>query len=173
MHKLLRFYNQNRIKVWIIILAIIIGLVMIQVLNNALREENIRKSNEREETTSNNVVSYRNESQTIISGGEVSSRYSEDLADVINTFLTYCVNGQPQYAYEMLSDDCKNQLYQTEELFEQLYYNNKFNGDKQFSFQSWSTSDSLYVYQVRIFDNMLSTGNTSDNYIENSYLIYI
>ena len=45
------------------------------------------------------------------------------------------------------------------------YYENKFTGNKQFSFQSWSRSDGLFIYQVRIFDNMLATGQTNDNYI--------
>ena len=40
MHKLLRYYNQNRMKVWTIILAIIFILVLIQVLNNIARDNN-------------------------------------------------------------------------------------------------------------------------------------
>ena len=165
MHKLLRYYNQNRLKIWAILLAIVLGYALLQVLNNAIANHNTEENNE-QETTSNNVVSYRNESESMVTGGRVSSTYSEQIGQVINQFFTYCVNHDPQRAYDMVSNNTKQVLYQTEELFEKNYYQNKFNGNKQFSFKSWSRTDTLYIYQVRIFDNMLATGQTSDNYIE-------
>lgn len=168
MHKLLKYYNQNRIKVWTIVLAIVLGYLLLQVLNNFIGEQNMNtnEENNNDQETTSNVVSYRNESESIITGGSVSSVYSNEIGEFINQFFTYCVNHEPQRAYNMVSNDTKQELYQTEELFEENYYENKFSGNKQFSFQSWSRSDNLYIYQVRIFDNMLATGQTSDNYIE-------
>lgn len=166
MHKLLRFYNQNRLKIWAILLAVILGYALLQVLNNAIASRNTEENNNDQETTSNNVVSYRNESESMVTGGSVSDLYSDEIGAFINQFFSYCVNHEPQRAYEMVSNNTKQVLYQTEELFEKNYYENKFSGNKQFSFQSWSRSDTLYIYQVRIFDNMLATGQTSDNYIE-------
>lgn len=163
MHKLLRYYNQNKIKVWGILLAIILGWIMLQVLNNAIKEQNTNENKDQE--TTSNVVSYHNESESMITGGRVSSAYSDEIGAFINQFFTYCINHEPQNAYNMVSNDTKQQLYQTEELFEKNYYANKFNGNKQFSFQSWSRSDGIFIYQVRIFDNMLATGQTNDNYI--------
>ena len=165
MYKIWKYYNQNKLKVWAIILAVILGWLLLQVVNNALKEANKQENTSNEETTSN-VVSYNSESKAIISEGSVSSKYSDDLAEIINQFYTYCVEHNPQRAYEMLSDDAKRVLYQTQELFEDLYYNSKFEGDKQFSFQAWSIVNDTYIYQVRIYDNMLTTGKTDDNYIE-------
>ena len=149
MHKLLRFYYQNRLKVWTILLAIILGYIMLQVLNNAIRNQNTEEENNGQETTSN-VVSYRNESESMVTGGSVSSLYSDEIGAFINQFFTYCVNHEPERAYNMVSSNTKQVLYQTEELFEKNYYESRFNGNKQFSFQSWSRSDTLYIYQVRI-----------------------
>ena len=75
MHKLLQLYNQNRLKVWAIILASIFIIVLIQLLNNFAKEENDNKkiSNENEETTQN-VVSYNQESESIVSSGKVSDK---------------------------------------------------------------------------------------------------
>ena len=165
MYKIWKYYNQNKLKVWAIILAVVLGWLMLQVVNNALKEANEQENTSNEETTSN-VVSYSNESKAIISDGSVSSKYSDDLAEIINQFYTYCVEHNPQRAYEMLTDDTKRVLYQTQELFEDLYYNSKFEGNKQFSFQAWSIVNDTYIYQVRIYDNMLTTGQTDDNYIE-------
>ncbi len=167
MHKLLRYYNQNRIKIWVILLAIILGWLLLQVVNSAFRDQaNSNEENNNNQETTSNVVSYRNESKSIITGGSVSSTYSEEVGTFINQFFTYCINHEPQKAYNMVSNDTKQLLYQTEQLFETNYYSNRFSGNKQFSFQSWSRSDGLYIYQVRIFDNMLATGQTSDNYVE-------
>lgn len=166
MHKLLRYYNQNKLKVWIIILAIVLGYALLQVLNSAIANQNTEEENKDQETTSNNVVSYRNESESMVSGEKVSSLYSDEIGEVINQFFSYCINHDPQRAYDMVANDTKQLLYPTEQLFEKNYYENKFAGNKQFSFQSWSSSDGIFTYQVRIFDNMLATGQTNDNYIE-------
>lgn len=170
MYRLLHLYNQNRLKVWLIIFAIIFGWLMLQVVNDAIKEKRLSEQNIQQETTSN-VVSYYNESKSIISEGRISSKYSEDLGNVINQFFTYCTDHQPEYAYTMLTEDIKKELYPTLDVFIELYYNNKFEGNKEFSFQSWTTADKLYIYQVRIYDNMLSTGKTSDNYIEDFVVV--
>ena len=163
MYKLLQLYNQNRLKVWAIILASIFIIVLIQLLNNFAKEENDNKkiSNENEETTQN-VVSYNQESESIVSSGKVSDKYKDKFGEIIDEFYTYCVNHQPEKAYQMLSVDTKNLMYPTQKLFEKLYYESKFDGNKQYSFQSWSTYDQIYVYKVKIFDDMLSTGKSSD-----------
>lgn len=164
MYKLWKYYNQNRLKVWTVILAIVVGLALIRVLNTRL-ENKSSKNNTDKETTSN-VVSYRNESKSMVTEENVPDSYKEDFGKFVNQFFTLCIEHNPQAAYSMISNDTKQELYQTEELFEKNYYENKFIGDKQFSFQSWSSTDGIYIYQVKIFDNMLSTGKTNDNYIE-------
>ena len=149
MHKLIRFYYQNRIKVWAMIFGIIFIFAIIQVLNisasNKLKEQN---KEIKEETTSKNVVSYDNESEAMISKDKVPEKYRNDFGDLINQFFTYCIKHQPELAYNLISEETKENLYPTEQLFEELYYSEKFNGDKQFSFQSWITAGKLYIYQV-------------------------
>lgn len=159
MHKLLRYYSQNRIKVWATILGIIFIILVIQVLNN-IEKEKRQNSNEEEvgETTSD-VVSYHNESEMIIGNGEIPEVYQEGFGSVIDEFYTYCINHQPEKAYELLAPDTKRVLYPTEKQFENLYYKEKFQGDKEYSFQAWTKSSSdIYIYQVKIFENMLATG---------------
>lgn len=166
MHNLLRYYYNNRIKVWTIILGIIFVFVLIQILNSFAKQKKIEKIS-KEETTFNNVVSYDDESETIISGGEIPTVYKNEFGEIINRFYNYCINHEPEKAYDLLSNDMKTMTYKSLSLFENLYYKEKFEGNKQFSFQSWSKNDSRYIYQVRIFENMLSTGmSVDDEYIE-------
>ena len=113
MHNLIKFYYENRIRVWTIILAIIFIFVLIQLLNSFSRQQKIEKqSKNTEEETTSNVVSYDDESQTIMSGEEVPSLYKNDFGKLIDEF-------------------------------------------------------DIYIYQVKIFDDMLSTGkNTEQEYSE-------
>ena len=169
MHKLLRFYNQNRIKIWAIIIAIVLLIAIIQILNSAAIQQNkdYLQNKEETETTLNNVVSYDKQSESIISGGSVKKTYQDKFGETINTFFNYCINNEIQRAYDMLSTNMKKIKYPTKESFEEEYCKNKFNSNMQYSFQSWSTANGKYIYVVNIYENMLSTGKTSkENYVE-------
>ena len=164
MHKLLRFYSQNRIKVWTTVFAIVFIILVIQILNNATKKE---KNNTNKGETAFNVVSYHNESESIITEGSVPQIYQKEFGNIIDEFYTYCINHEPQKAYELLAPDTKQVLYQTESQFENLYYRDIFEGDKEYTFQSWSnSSEDIYIYQVKIFDNMLATGKNNNDYVE-------
>lgn len=172
MHRLISMYNKNRLKVWAIILMIILGLSLIRVLNQSAKNKSeANKVNESNVTTTENNNSleetYEKESETIISSGKVSEKYQEKFGKIIDEFYTACINGDTQTAYNLLSDQCKRLMYPNQNLFESLYCREKFSGDKEYSFQSWDSSEKIYMYQVKIFDNMLATGKSSDQgYIE-------
>lgn len=171
MYKLFRLYNQNRKQIWLTIGIIIFVFIIIQLLNNVAKIQNEEdrqkiKNSQNEETTLNNVVSYDKESKSIISEDSVSGNKKNIFGKLIDEFFTYCINHKPEEAYELLSDDIKNSMYKSEDLFKSLYYSNKFEGNKQYSFQSWTTGNNRYTYQVKIFDDMLSTGKTNSRYIE-------
>lgn len=168
MHRLLRFYNQNRMKIWALILGVIFILLVIQLFNSIARKDREEQNREilEEETTLDNVVSYDKQSESIISEEDVPEQYREDFGNVIEQFFTYCIQHEPQKAYNLLSQDTINTLYPTEELFENLYYTEKFKGNKEFSYQNWIKSGKLYIYQVKIFDNMLTTGKANNTYYE-------
>lgn len=164
MHKILRYYSQNRIKVWTTVFAIVFIIFVIQILNNAAKKE---KNNTNKGETAFNVVSYHNESKSIITEGSVPQIYQKEFSNIIDEFYTYCINHEPEKAYELLAPDTKQVLYQTESQFENLYYQEIFEGNKEYSFQSWSSSsEDIYIYQVKIFDNMLATGKNNNEYIE-------
>ena len=71
MYKLWRYYNQNRVKVWTVIITIILVYSLIKILNIQARN---KKPETKKETTSN-VVSYRNESESMVSGKSIPNEY--------------------------------------------------------------------------------------------------
>ena len=116
MHNLIRLYNQNRLKIWIIVIGIIIAITLVQIVNNAIKESNIEKNKNliAQEQEKNNNQKYTNESKSMVSGGTVSESKQNTYGNLIDKFFTYCINGEPEKAYDLLSSDCKKVLYPSE-----------------------------------------------------------
>ncbi len=167
---IIRYYNQNRIKIWLIIIAVVLIIFMVHTVNNITKNKVQQEEEARRQETitksKSNEADYTNESQSIISGGSVSDKYQKDFGKLVDQFLTFCKNHEPEQAYGLLTQDCKNILYPTVEIFKNQYYAPKFSTEKLYNFQSWTASDS-YIYLVKIYDNMLATGKgTGNEYIQ-------
>ena len=178
MNKLIRWYNQNRGKVWLLVGAIIFLILIIYTLNNLYKAEDERVANQifqneaENQKTATTQNEYTKQSQSMVSGTTIPEQYKKTFGDLIDSFFTYCKNHEPEKAYDLLSVDCKEILYPNEQIFEEQYYKNKFSTEKLYSFQSW-TSEELYIYQVKIFNNMLATGQGSDQQYIQDYVCIV
>ncbi|MBQ9659454.1 MAG: hypothetical protein IJV31_11975 [Clostridia bacterium] len=167
MHNLLRLYNQNRKTIWKIIIIIISIIVLIRVLNyiaginNKKRISNSQNSNTSEKISSNTNNNNRNNSNTIIStnkslveGREISSESLNTAKDTIDKFINYCNNGETQNAYDILTDECKELMYPTLNVFYNNYCKNLFEEKKQCAISNWTGN----VYKVIIAPDALASG---------------
>ena len=165
MRKLIRFYNRNVKKIWTFIIVVVFLFLFRNILNDFYKNRNAEmlKKNQNKVVKEDN---YEKQSESLVSGKKVSKNYQDKFGKLIDEFLKHCINHEPESAYVLLSNDCKSVFYQTDEIFQKKYYEKRFKGDKKYNFQSW-TSDNEYVYLVKVFDNMLTTGKSSeDGYIE-------
>lgn len=130
-----------------------------------LQKKKIRIKKKKEQHGS--AVPYANESVAITTGEEIKEEYKNQFGNLLERFLTYCVEHNPTAAYNLLSTRCRNISYENEKSFEKLWYSQKFEGDKSYKFKLWSTTDDNYVYLVQIFDDLLTSGISSNSkYIE-------
>lgn len=165
MNKLIRFYNQNRNKFWLVIITIILVFVIIRLVNNWIRD------NKNNNIDTPNNIAYYSEGESIVSDNDVPEYNREEFGTLISSFLDYCILGNTNEAYNLLSNECKDELYPYVQDFENLYRSKNFDTSKTYTFQSW-TSQNSYIYQIRIFENSLYTGNTTtDDYIQDYYNI--
>ncbi len=171
MGKLFRFYNRNNKKIWTVVIIIAFIFLLRNTLNQFYKDKNKEVSDKKE-----NIVikddKYENQSESLVSGKKVSENYQDKFGKLVDSFLIYCTNHEPERAYGLLSNDCKSILYPTQEVFQKKYYNNRFNGDKKYSFKSWTSNDQ-YVYLVKVFDNMLATGKSSDKDYMQDYITVV
>lgn len=162
MHKLRRYYYQNKEKIWKVILVTALVLGLIQLLNQNVKNE----SNQQNQLTSNENINYENKNtntyisnQTAISGGTVTGQEVETINNTISKFLNYCKNNNVQEAYAMLSESCKKEEYETIEKFEQKYVKQKFNLGVVFNIKKWK----LDTYEIEMSQDMLATGQVENN----------
>ena len=168
MYSIKRFYNQNRRNIWLVIIIIAFLFIIFRLINtfysNSRRIErealqnNVNNTNDISEENNNIIIS--NSSAT---GETISNSSLKTDTDVITEFLENCNNGNVEEAYNMLTDECKEEMFSTVEDFRTFYYGNIFNGNKvTFEIENWVN----YIYKVDIVPDMLSTGKVNNTVMQ-------
>jgi len=111
--------------------------------------------------------------ETVIKGSNVSEKQYQSDKNVVDKFLEYCNNGQVKEAYNLLNNDCKENLYPTLEIFKTSYYDIVFKGKKQYNLQSWISTSKYTVYKIRYTNNILASGKYNEDEIYNDYITLI
>lgn len=174
MNKFIRWYNQNRKKVWSILGIIVIIIVVIQLINNYYKqknEEEISNSNEVQNITLNE--NYNNirvdDNNSVLSGNAMSSTQEEQI-QIIDTFVDYCNRGDVESAYQLITDECKQEMYPELDNFTNSYYNETFaDSEKNVSVENWTGN----IYKVQINENMLATGKYSKETTKQDYITVV
>lgn len=165
----------NRYLILAIMAAIIFLLILINTLNNISKENNNKKAEEQNKIQQNSQKQeiYTPE-KTTISGTNVRPQKQEDNKTVIDNFLNYCNQKQIEQAYNLLTEDCKEEVFFSNiNNFSNNYVNKIFNSKKTYSMQSWINRDTYTTYKVKIVDDMISTGKitSAQNEIEDYYTV--
>ena len=165
------WFVKNKIKILIVIICILLIflvnrlLVFIGSINrNSNTNQLIGGTGIENDIIYNSVTLESIESVTM---GDDMNKTQAQLLDTVDEFISYCNEQKVDEAYNLLSDDCKQELYPTVEDFRNSYYNRVFNGQrKNVSLSNWNGN----IYKVEINEDSLSTGvytegNTLQDYI--------
>lgn len=174
MGKIRRYYYANKTKIWRCILIVAFILVIIQFLNYFQKNKGIttnEKISASEQNTINTLIEdtslTTNKSQ--LGTGVVDTNQLEKHVEIIDNFLALCNNKEFNKAYELLSDECKETLFNTYDNFENAYCNKIFNSYKTYTCENWSGN----TYKVRITEDPLATGNTSKDMSIQEYITIV
>lgn len=172
MRKLIRYFNQNRTKILLIVSIIVFLIIFVRVLNY------IVKNNIQEE--SNNVYNsysegYRDTTlpeETIISGDEISKEDAEEDRNIIESFVKACNSKDYATAYNMLTNDCKNIVFSgTMDSFVKNYCDLIFQTSKTYQLEGWISKAEGQTYKVTYLeDNILATGGISEGLNYTDYI---
>ena len=129
--------------VWFTIIAI----------NSLLKENNKIK----EPTTT-----YTPHEAVLDSKEKAPTKVKSSMEEFIDKYINYCNNEQYTAAYNMLSDECKDYFGSFSTYA--AYVSNKFDQPKIYSIQNYSNKDGKYIYNVKLYDDILATGLTNSTY---------
>ena len=166
MYKLFSWYNQNRRKFWTMVLAIFVIAIIIWRLMFIITENNqTTLSNQSSEDISENTYNsiYVENTKSAITGENITTTSKEQIS-VIDEFISYCNSGKIQDAYNLISDECKEEMYPQITNFNEAYYKPVFgNGNKNVSIENWIGN----IYKVDFNEDFLATGKyTKDNTLQ-------
>ncbi len=160
MYKLIRFYNQNRKAIWKMIGIIIVIIIILQLLNYAQKQKAENQKSFINNTGESVQYNYLDLStnKSVLSGEEIS-RQKKDSIKIIDEFFAYCNEQKIQEAYDLLTEECKEEMYSSIEIFDEMYYQKVLNGKKKnISVENWTGN----IYKVTINDNFIATGEYSE-----------
>ncbi len=166
MFGLRRWYYENKEKFWIVIFIIIAFIVFLQILNNFYKNRSDNPDNKSSITqnTINNQISGKLEGTgSLVNGSGYANNNLEKHTLIIDTFIKYCNAGQVENAYDLLTEECKEEIFPSLDSFKNKYFNNVFKTYKTYSIQNWMGS----TYKIKLTEDALTTGKVSSN---SSYL---
>lgn len=171
MNNLRRYYNQNRKKIWGIIIVIAFAFVLLQLANELVKNKNQKEIRQAQIQAEQQNTNEGNSNKTIssdVTNYDSSRRTKQSTAtNTISEFLSYCNNKELDKAYEMISDECKEQMFNNIETFERIYYESAFeNRIKEFSIEKWINN----TYMVKINENALANGKSSRDNQKTDYI---
>lgn len=165
LRKLRILYHNNKTKIWLILGIIIFVYVIIRMFNAQIKKENEEKINN---GTNQNfqVTTYLPSSQTSVMTN--SSTPKENLkkdTEIIKNFIDFCNDNNIEEAYNLLSQQCKDELYKNINDFYNKYYKNIFNEKRSYDIENWASSKNI-TYKVKYLNDIMSSGTVNDEYIE-------
>lgn len=153
MEKVRRYWNQNRKKIIVTIIVIAFIFILINVFNNLVRnaEENITPKSE---------LDMSKPTTSIMTGTTVNEEKTDKNVTAINYFIDLCNKRDYKGAYELLSDNCKAELFNNNiNEFMGNYYNQIFATPKSINIELWIARSSMYTYKITYYENnLLATG---------------
>ncbi len=96
--------------------------------------------------------------EPIIENGEkMPSKWQETIENKIAEYIKYCNQKEYEKAYNLISENAREKIYPTLQDFK-TYVDYVFDTPKVYTIQNYSNRGNVYIYRIRIFDDILATG---------------
>ena len=142
-----QFFKKHGLK---ILIAFIIWLIIF-IINQYLKSQ---------PKQTKNTNSYTPDEAVMDENGNVPVGYRKEIKDTIQNYFEYCKSQQYVYAFNMLTADCQNFLYNGNISQFADYIKEKINNKKTYYIQNYSNVNNTYIYDFFITDDLEATGGT-------------
>ena len=175
LRKIRLFYYNNKQIIWVSLGLIVFVYVIICIVNY-----NIKVDNDRQLAEQNLQASSTNQSNTaylpskptpIISDSKVSEDTLESDTQIIQKFVDCGNSNDVEGAYNLLSQDCKDEMFSDVNRFYNNYFKNIFSQKKSYDLETWSSFGQYVTYRIKYLNDIMATGNINDEFIEDYYTV--
>jgi len=135
-----------------VVLVIFLGWLIIFLINTILKNHKPEKA----------LKSTYNPDVAVITDNSAPTRYQEKIKTAMDEYVKHCNNKEYEEAFALITDDCKEYLFDNNIIMFQKYVDSLFNNRKIYNYQSFSNFDSYYIYDVTILDDIGATGTTGN-----------
>jgi len=168
MKKLLRYWNQNKRKILITLAVIALVIIIIQMINAMVKSQNEKDKNK---GTNHTVVAndITKPNQSVITNDKLTQKETQETSDFIEKFVDYCNQNRVEEAYNLLTEECKTELYPTKEIFISNYMNQIFKEQVNYELELWYSVTNCHTYRITYYKgNLLQTGGqaSSSNFVD-------
>ena len=153
-NKFFRFVNQNRNIIILVIVICAFIVLLIKTLNGFFSNPQV-KNEDNQNNISNDVQKTKN---SVISDSTLDNKTAQDNYDVLKKFVQLCNENNIEEAYNLLSDECKQNVYPNLEGFTQNYVNIVFKNKKNLEAKNWIEYEDYVTYLVTY---IISTGDVN------------
>ncbi|MCI8965100.1 MAG: hypothetical protein HFJ43_01895 [Clostridia bacterium] len=149
--KIRNFIRDNRKKIIIFILV----WLLIFIINFLL---GIRK----QKVVLN--TSYTPNKSVIDNANSVPKKDHIKISNILDTYFNYCNNSEYDNAFKMLSNSCKEKAFNNDINKFVEYVKSIYTAKKRYSIQNYSNYENKYIYTMKIFNDIITTGLTGEEY---------
>lgn len=162
MNRFIRYWNKNRKNILIAILIVVFAIIITKIINHIFSKQLV----EGPEKVNTTVGASNLPTQSVITGEVLPYETTNSNTNIIKQFVDLCNSNNYQEAYNLLSSDCKSELFSTLDEFKVNYFDKIFDTEKTYELELWYSKSGNYTYRILYYENnILSTGkiDTSNN----------
>lgn len=167
--KLRQYYYNNKNMIWIVIGMAIFIIVIIQLLNYIVKnrnEEILSNTNANANNIASNETYLPSTTSSIISDSNVSEKDLKEDSDIIEEFVNYGNSNDVEGAYNLLSQDCKDEMFSTLDRFYNNYFQGVFSEKRAYDLETWDSTGNRTTYRIKYLNNVMATGTINEEFIE-------
>jgi len=149
--KVRNFFKKHKNKIYIV-LVVWLTIIAINYLLGHKKEKIVLNT------------TYSPHEVLLTSDTEVPKELTSPIEDLIDDYVNKCNNKDYEEAFKLLTDDCKTNLFNDSlDEFTQ-YASSVFSKKKRYSIQNYSNYGGYYIYNIKLIDDIITTGLTNQTY---------
>ena len=149
--KVRNFFKKNKNKIFIVLVIWIIILAINYLLGHQKQKVVLN-------------TTYAPHNVVLLSDSEVPENLQNPIEDLIDDYVNKCNKKDYKAAYELLTEECKTHAFNNSLEKFTKYIDSIFAQEKRYSIQNYSNISEQYIYNLKLLNDIITTGLTNESY---------